>query len=132
MATNYKLMQYHKMIQDGIDSADAARAIGMELEGVQLAALSASKQEVSIEELLEIGKKESVEVLLCILRGQVPDTRPCDLISVGKIFIENHGRLPEVASNAMAERLARMKQAKESIMKTRDVDSTPVIELQAA
>ncbi len=131
---NCKLEQINKLVREGCDRRDACKAFGMELDELDvesnLALMTQSRVPVSIEELIDKATPRALEVVLDIMDGNVVDCRPSDRLKAAQIILERKGTLPSNLSNAMADRLARMKMVKENILNTREV--VPVIELQAA
>lgn len=110
--------QLNQLLEEGFDLADACSALGLDVEQGQLMLRQTSKEPITIEEIVESHRPEMIQIIIDIARGRVPDTRPADRLKAAQILVDGKGVLPENTSNAFADRLARMKQAKESVMIT--------------
>ncbi len=120
--------QLNSLLAEGFDLPDACTALGLDVAQGSMMVKVASKEVVTIEELVENSKPEMIQVILDIARGRIPDTRPADRLKACQLIVEGKGVLPENTSNAFSERLARMKQAKDSVVNTLGYNDNQLIE----
>lgn len=95
------------MVRDGWTLAQAAEALGMDVEGCELALKAEQKVSVSVEEIIEKGKISAAKVLVDIIED--PSAENKDRIAACKIVLTGDGKLPEMNANAWDERMKRAK-----------------------
>lgn len=100
------------MQQTKCSAAEAAEALGMDIDAAMLAEWAEGEQVLTLEKILSEGKIKAAKVLVDIIEDPLAENK--DKIAAAKIVILGAGELPLIGANSYEERMKKFAELAES------------------